>query len=277
MLSSRTLANIKFHSPETHLLAWLKKAKVFIKSDTLGTEQPTTVGYFTKIDPTIMHLANFREHLINQLMLIEIDAKTVIDLAPHLKQQQLEAMSNGDEFTMILLSFELYKSRISHGRDPTKVTTEVVGIKSKPKDAKLLEEFFARMASELSNDTRDRVFPPKGAIHLLGVETYAQVLNNNNFFLNNVATIPVNLEYDVWFAVIDPINNNENNPISLYDHLVRQPWFLRIEAVTRTKCLVVTTKSNLPVARAWLHANLETMICKSIPLGMRGSMQIWRQ
>jgi len=115
MLSSRTLANIKFHSPETHLLAWLKKAKVFIKSDTLGTEQPTTVGYFTKIDPTIMHLANFREHLINQLMLIEIDAKTVIDLAPHLKQQQLKAMSNGDEFTTILLPFELYKSRISHG------------------------------------------------------------------------------------------------------------------------------------------------------------------
>jgi len=245
-----------------------KKAKVFIEADTLSTERPTTVGYFTKIDPTITHLTNFRAHLINQLMLIEIDADTAINLAPHLKQQQLEAMSNGDEFTTILPPFELYKSRISHGRDLTKINTEVIGVKSKPRDAKLLEEFFARLASELSDDTRDGVFLPKGAVHLLGVETYAQVLNDNNVFLNNVATIPVNLEYDAWFAVVDPTNNNENDPVSLYDHLVRKPWFLRIEAVTRMKCLVVTTKSNLPVARAWLDDNLETMVRKSIPPGI---------
>jgi len=29
VLSNRTLGSIKFHSPETHLLEWLKKAKVF--------------------------------------------------------------------------------------------------------------------------------------------------------------------------------------------------------------------------------------------------------
>ncbi len=30
--------------------------------------------------------------------------------------------------------------------------------------------------------------------------------------------------------------------------------------------LIITTKPNLPDARAWIDANLETMICKSIPL-----------
>jgi len=30
----------------------------------------------------------------------------------------------------------------------------------------------------------------------------------------------VNLEYNAWFAVIDPTNNNKNDPVSLYDHLV---------------------------------------------------------
>jgi len=38
VLSNCTLANIKFHSPKSHLLTWLKKAKVFIEADTLGTE-----------------------------------------------------------------------------------------------------------------------------------------------------------------------------------------------------------------------------------------------
>jgi len=92
VLSNRTLGNIKFHSPKQQLLTWLKKAKVFVKSDSLGIECPVTVGYFTKIDPTIMHLLNFHEHITNQLMLIEIDINTAIKLAPHLKKQQLDAM-----------------------------------------------------------------------------------------------------------------------------------------------------------------------------------------
>jgi len=175
-LSNQKLGQIKFHSPENHLLTWLKKTKVFIESDSFGTDRPITVGYFTKIDPTITHLDNFREHLVNQLMLINIDAETVIELAPHLKTTQLEAMSNGDEFTAILLPFALYKTQLSHGRDASQITTEVIGVKSAPKDAKLLGEFFARLASKLRNDSRDGVYVPKGAAYLLGQATYAQIL-----------------------------------------------------------------------------------------------------
>jgi len=265
VLSNRTLGNIKFHSPESQLLTWLKKTKVFVESDCLGTERPVTVGYFTKIDPTITNLANFQEHLINQLMLIELDIDTAVELAPHLKTAQVEAMSNGDDFVPILPPFALYKTRLTTGREPTQVKTEVIGVKGAPKDAKLLSEFFTRLASETKNDSRDGVFLPKGAVHLLGPATYEQVLHGNNFFLNNVATIPVNLAYGAWFAVIDPNNHSENDPISIYDHLLRQPWFLRIESVSRTKCFIVTTKSNLPVARTWLDDNLEQFIRKSIP------------
>jgi len=128
-------------------------------------------------------------------MLIDIDAETAINLAPHLKTTQLEAMLNGNEFTMILLPFELYKTWLSHGCNPSQITTEVIGVKGMPKDTKLVGEFFTRMASELSNDLCDGVFVPKGAVHLLGMATYAQVLQDNNFFLNNVVTIPVNMEY----------------------------------------------------------------------------------
>jgi len=268
ILSNRTLGNIKFQSQHNHLLAWLKQARVFLESDSLGTERPITIGYITKIATDITNLKTFRDFLVNQLLLIEIDHETAISLAPHLKQAQIEAMSNGDEFVMILPDFELYRTRISHGREPAKITTDVVGVKSAPKDAKLLNEFFTRLAAETSTDQRDGVFVPKGAMNLLGPTTYAQVLTANNLFLNQVATVPVNLEHHAWYAIIDPTDTSENNPISLHDLLLRQPWFLRLEPVTRNKCLLVTTKSNLPAARAWIDENLEAMVRKSIPPGI---------
>jgi len=137
-------------------------------------------------------------------MLIEIDTATAVSLAPHLQQTQLEAMLNGDNFIPILPSFELYCMQISHGRNPTKITTDAIGIKSKPKDAKLLMEFFTQYAAATSNDIRDGAFLPKGAVNLLGPVTYAQVLKDNNLFLTHMVTIPVNLEYNAWFAIIDP-------------------------------------------------------------------------
>jgi len=267
LLSARTLGNIKFHSPESQLLTWLKKVKVFLESDSLGTDRPVNVGYITKIDPILTHLANLQEYLVNQLLLIDIDVETAIALAPHLKKVQLEAMTNGDEFVTILPPFELYKTRLTHGRGPSQISTEVIGIKGAPKDAKLLSEFFTRLASEVTNDTRDGVFLPNGAVHLLGPATYAQVLQDNNLFLNNVATVPVNLEYEAWFAVIDPDNHSEDAPISLHEHLLRKTWFLRLESVTRHKCCIVTTKSNLPEARKWIDENLESLVRKSIPPG----------
>ncbi len=201
---------------------WLKKAKVFLESDSLGTDCLATVGYFTKIDPMITHLANFQEYLINQLMLIDIDVDTAIGLAPHLKKVQLEAMSNGDEFVTILPPFELYKMRLTHGCDLSQILTEVIGIKGVPKDAKLLGKFFSCLASKVTNDTRDGVFLPNGAVHLIGPATYVQVLQENNFFLNNVVTIPVNLEYAAWFAVINPNNHSDDAPVSLHEHLLQK-------------------------------------------------------
>jgi len=268
VLTNRTIGNIKFHSTEGNLLAWLKKQQVFIESDNLGTDRPVTIGYFTKIAPTLTHLANFHEHLVNQLLLIDIDADTAIELTPHLKQARIDAMSNGDDYVPILPDFEIYRTRLSHGREPTKITMDVLGVKCALRDAKLLGEFFASMASDTSTEQRDGVFIPKGAVHLLGPQTYAQVLQDNNFFLMMVAMIPVNLEYGTWFAIIDPVTTSDSNPLSLHDHLLCKPWFLRIELVNRNKCFIVTTTPNLPEAREWIDTNLEPLIQKSIPPGI---------
>jgi len=199
-------------------------------------------------------------------MLIEIDADTVIDIAPHLKQDQLDAMLSGDEYVPILPSFKVYRMRLSHGREPSQITTDVIRVKGAPKDAKHLGKFFARMASETTNDSRNGIYLPKGAVHLLGPQTYMQVLQDNNFFLNNVATIPVNLMHEAWFVVIEPNQTSETDPVLLYEHLLHQPWFMHLELVNANKCILTTAKSNLPEARKWVNDNnLEKLIRKSIP------------
>jgi len=88
------------------------------------------------------------------------------------------------------------------------------------------------------------------------------------FFLSNVATIPVNLQYNAWFVPIDPTNNSETDLISLYDNLLCPAWFLQVESVTCSKCFVVTTWPNLLEARAWINTNLELLIWQSIPPGI---------
>jgi len=263
--SDRTLGSIKHRSTSNHLLAWIKKERIFVESDLLGTDRPRTVGYFTKIAPDITHLANLQEHLTNQLMLVEMDAETAVELAPHLKDQQLDAMTNGDDYIPILPNFQLYRTHLTHGSAPNQISTDVIGVKAAPQDAKLLSEFFTRLAAVTGNEQRDGTFLPTGAANLLGPQTYAQILQSNNFFLTNVATVPVNLEYAAWFAVIDPSITADDAVVSIHDHLIRQPWFLRIESVSRNKCLLVTTKTNLPAARAWLDEHLEPMVRKSIP------------
>jgi len=151
-------------------------------------------------------------------MMVDINVDTAIDLALHLKPEQLDAMSNGDDFIPILLDFEIYCMHLSHGHEPSQVSTDVLGIKCALKDAKLLGEFMMCLAS-ITNTNQDGVFLPKGVAYLLGLDMYANVLKANELFLTTVATIPVNLEFDAWFAVINPNHASDNKPISLHDHL----------------------------------------------------------
>jgi len=222
VLSNRSLGKIKFQSTNGNLFAWLKKERVFIESDNLGTDRLVTTSHFTKIASTLTHLANFCKHHANKLMLINIDMDMAIKLAPHLKKAQLKAMTNGNNFVPILLDFEVYQMHLSHGHKPTQVMTDVLGVKCVPRDAKLLGKFFTCMASESSTNHKDGVFLPKGAVHLLSPQTYEQMLKANNFFLTTVATVPINLEYDAWFALIDPHSTSDTDPLSLHEHLLQK-------------------------------------------------------
>jgi len=69
-------------------------------------------------------------------MLINIIADTAIALAPHLKEVQLDAMTNGNEYVPILPNFKIYKMKISHGQEPKQVTTKVFRVKGVLYDTK---------------------------------------------------------------------------------------------------------------------------------------------
>jgi len=116
--------------------------------------------------------------------------------------QQLEAMTNGDDYIPILPNFEVYKTWITHGLVPSQVTTDVIRVKESLQDAKLLGKFFTRLAAETSNDPRDGIYLPKGAVHLLGPATFKQVLKENNFFLTTIATIPVNSQHGLQLSML---------------------------------------------------------------------------
>jgi len=47
-------------------------------------------------------------------------------------------MTNGDNYIPILPEFEVYRMRLTHGRAPSQIITEVIGVKCASRDAKLL-------------------------------------------------------------------------------------------------------------------------------------------
>jgi len=178
VLSNWSLGNIKFNSKDNYFLAWLKQACIFIKSNSLGTDCLTTIGYFTKIAPELTNLVNFCEHLINQLMLIEIAAETTVYLL------LISNTHSSKWWQMAMTTFWsslTYHTWLSHSREPLKVTMDVLGIKGAPTDAKLLGKFFTCLTSEISNNHHDGVFLLKSTVNLLRPQTYAQVLKENIF------------------------------------------------------------------------------------------------
>ncbi len=99
------------------------------------------------------------DNLINQLMLVDLDADTMVTLALHLKQEQLDAMTYGDNYIPILPKFAIYCTCISHGCELLHIMTEVLGVKTMLRDAKLLAKFFTQMTS-VTNDQHDGIFLP---------------------------------------------------------------------------------------------------------------------
>jgi len=230
LLSERTMKDIKFDKTRPQFMNWLDREKVFIESDTLGVIKTTTIGYITKLHPLLTNRNTLKTLLQTALEEVVIDADLAVELNPDLKEAQTKAKANGDFFNPDLPPFEIYKTKLNHGRDKEKVETNVLGIKSTIKQARLLKEFFSQLASPTYYEKQIGVFVPTGAVHLLGAANYVKLIRDNNAFIHSVMSIPLgdfqHETLDIPFS-LDPSTDIEET--TLLDLIAAQEWCLSIE------------------------------------------------
>jgi len=260
--SERTIRDMKFDTTKTtKLVDWLVTQKIFLESDSLGVKKTATIGYLAKLHPHLTSRMHLKPLLVEELSSIALDPELACELDPLQKPAQLEAMANGDMFIPQVPPFEIYKTHISYGRDKMRVKTDIIGIKCSIDKARLLKEFFAQLGNPMELDTRIGTFVPTGAVHLLGLDTYTNLICDHNSFIHSVATVPVG---DFQHATLDiPFSCDANNDIdqtTLNDVILDQPWCLNVErTTTNNKVLIVTTKGQLVAACEWIDNSLPAL------------------
>jgi len=261
ILSKRTIHEIKLDSKQKPFMEWLKQKKVFIESDTLGVNKTVSIGYLARLHPQYTHKANLKELLYIALEDVHLDPSLATELDPTLKPAQTAATTNGDVFVPSPPPFELYKTKITHGRDKEKVSTDIIGIKCAADKGRLLKEFFTQLASPEQYEKQIGFFIPTGAVHTLGAQNYSKLISENKAFVNSVMAIPIG---DFQHATLDiPFSTDTNTDIeqtTLIDVINDQPWCLNVERTSvANKIMVMTTQEHLETARKWIDYTLVTI------------------
>jgi len=183
----------------------------------------------------------------------------VVKLDPSLKATIDQAKSNGDFFNPEVPNFKIYKTKLVHGRDKkTKVETDVLGIKSAAPQARLLKEFFAQLGSPVNYEKQLGVFVPMGAVHLLGMANYVNMICNNNQFIHSMVTIPVgNFQHDTLDIPFSIDTSTDIDKTTLLELIAEQTWCPSVEkTMIVNKVLLTTTKPQLEQARTWVDNTL---------------------
>jgi len=259
LMSDQTMCDIKFDTMKTtKFINWLKKERIFIKSDSLGIAKTTTIGYLTKIHPKLTNRTFLKPLLLEVLEDVAMDPSLACKLDPSLSQQQTKAMSNGDVFAPEPPPFELYQTRISCGKDKDKIKTDIIGIKCAIDKGCLLKELFNQSGLTMELDTCMGTFVPTGAVHLIGLEAYAKLLRDHNQFLHTVTMVPIG---DFQHETLElPFSTDATTDIEVTDLLetiLSQPWCLSLErSTTPNKVILITTLGNISTAQNWVDITL---------------------
>jgi len=265
LLSKRSIHEIKFDTTMTkQFIDWLKREKIFIESDSLGITKTMTIGYLTKLHPRITNRTTLKAFLSNELTDIVINPNLAIELDPSLKQQQIDAMSNGDMFIPGVPPFEIYQTELNYGRNKTKVSTDILGIKCVVDKGRLLKEFLMQLGTLLELKMHLSVFLPTKAIHMIGLDAYTKLLCNHNAFLQSVTTVPVgDFQHETLEIPFSTETNTDIDETTLYDMIVLQPWCLSLkQTTTKNKILNVMTKDQVMAACEWLTILFQHSISK---------------
>jgi len=241
MMSDRSMHEIKFDTTTTtKFIDWLKQEKIFIESDLLGITKTTTVGYLTKLHPKLTNRTHLKRLLLSILEDVIIDPTLACKLDPTIKPQQTEATSNSDFLSIAPLDFEIYKTRITCGRNKDKIATNVLGVKCTQDKGRLLKEFFNQSSVSSDLDTRLGTFVPTGAVHLIGTKAYVKLLREHNQFLHTVTTIPIgDFQHETLELPFSMDATTDIDQTDLTEVIMLQPWCLSIKHSTTPKTTLV--------------------------------------
>jgi len=218
----------------------------------------TSIGYLVRLHPQYTNKTNLKHLLHIAFDDVHIDPKLAAELDPSIKPLQMAAAANGDTFVTPLPPFELYKMKITHGRDKDKVLTDIIGIKCAADKVRLLKEFFSQLASPASYEKQIGFFIPTGAAQTLSQQNYAKLISENHTFVTSVVTIPVGDFQQATLKIPFSIDQNMDiDQTTLQEVITDQPWCLNAEKTTiSNKIMITTTKDALEQARRWIDLML---------------------
>jgi len=115
-------------------------------------------------------------------------------------------------------------------------------------------------------DTCIGTFVPTRAVHLLGPDSYTNLICDHNCFLQSVATIPVgDFQHDTLDIPFSCDSSNDIEQTTINDLILEQPWCLNVERTTTpNKVLIVTTKGQLTEAREWIDNSLPALYTQHV-------------
>ncbi len=253
--TTKTISEMKKSTdPNTSILNWLKENRVFIAVDSIGHYAAHTISNLINIHPRITHRTTLRETLFDALQSIQITKEEVLEMALDAKAHYEHAMDSSDEVITFVPPFEVFPTKLIHGPTTDRVTTDSVGIATAAHHYKLLSELTTRLFKNPPQLIAHAQFLPSGIHTIIGEPTYRNILQKNNEFLTQGASVPIEGidETTLDTRISITINNNKEN-ITVRELLLRNSWCTQVKHTeTAGKIIIVTTKGQLSNARRWI-------------------------
>jgi len=266
--TTKTISEMKKSTdPTTSILKWLKENKVFIAVDSIGHHAARTIGNLINIHPRITHRTTLRDTIFDALQAIPMTKEEVIEMAPDAKLHYEQAMDSGDEVVTFVPPFEVFPTTLIHGPATDRVKTDSIGIASASHHYKLLSELTTRLFKNPPRHIAHAQFLPSGIHMIIGEPTYRNILQKNNEFLTQGASIPVDgIDENTLDTRITVTINNKQEDITVRELLLRNSWCTQVEKTeTPGKIIIVTTKGQLPVARRWIDDKFPRLFSTYLP------------
>jgi len=263
------------------MMDWLNQNHVFLEADMLGCKPVCTIGYFFNVHPCLTHKTSFKANIRASLAQVLMTPKEVIALDP-LAQHFYDAHDNRTDNIDLETEMELYKAelmniyippfellitKVGYGTGTTRVATHTLGIKTNVSHRKLLHEMLLCMATN-QTDNPILKYVLVGMAYTIGTEPYKQLILANNVYLSSIASIPVVGISDDTLECTIPVQHSTllHHHLTIKEVLLHNDWCINIELTeTDGKIFILTTKSNLDIARQWLDKNLPIIFTNHLP------------